>query len=79
MAAIMLGFWIPYTQQLIRRGDTKDPGPDQFLTFGQWDYEVWQLVGEGRDPRQPRYGHFQTEQRLHKLHLPVVSFDAALR
>jgi hypothetical protein len=28
---------------IIHRGDTKDPGPDQFLSFNQWGYEVWQL------------------------------------
>jgi pullulanase-type alpha-1,6-glucosidase len=40
---------------ILHRGDTKDPGPDQFLDFGQWGYEVWQLEGEGPDPEQPHY------------------------
>jgi len=40
---------------IIHRGDTKDPGPDQFLTFDQWGYEVWQLQGAGPDPTQPHY------------------------
>ena len=40
---------------IIHRGDTKDPGPDQFLSFDSWGYEVWQLEGEGPDPDQPHY------------------------
>jgi len=28
---------------IIHRGDTKDPDLDQFLSFNQWGYEVWQL------------------------------------
>ena len=40
---------------IIHRGDTKDPGPDQFLTFDQWGNEVWQLEGVGPDPTQPHY------------------------
>jgi pullulanase-type alpha-1,6-glucosidase len=40
---------------IIHRGDAKDPGPDQFLTFDPWGYEVWQLEGEGPDPDQPHY------------------------
>ena len=30
---------------IFHRGDTKDPGPDQFLVFDTWGYEVWQLQG----------------------------------
>jgi hypothetical protein len=40
---------------IIHRGDTKDPGPDQFLSFDPWGYEVWQLEGEGPDPDVPHY------------------------
>jgi glycosidase len=28
---------------IIHRGDAKDPGPDQFLVFDSWGYEVWQI------------------------------------
>ncbi|MDH3294116.1 MAG: alpha-amylase family glycosyl hydrolase [Acidimicrobiia bacterium] len=30
---------------IIHRGDTKDPGPDQFLVFDRWGHEVWQVEG----------------------------------
>ena len=36
---------------IVHRGDTKDPGPDQFLSFGTDGYEVWQL--QGADPQKP--------------------------
>jgi len=36
---------------ILHRGDAKDPGPDQFLSFEDSGYEVWQL--EGADPDQP--------------------------
>jgi hypothetical protein len=36
---------------ILHRGDTKDPGPDQFLVFGQYGHEVWQL--QGADPENP--------------------------
>ncbi|HEX6235566.1 MAG TPA: pullulanase-associated domain-containing protein, partial [Acidimicrobiales bacterium] len=36
---------------ILHRGDTKDPGPDQFLVFDRYGHEVWQL--EGADPEQP--------------------------
>ena len=45
----------PQLAYILHRGDTKDPGPDQFLTFDPWGYEVWQLEGEGPDPAQPHY------------------------
>jgi pullulanase-type alpha-1,6-glucosidase len=45
----------PQLAYIIHRGDTKDPGPDQFLSFDPWGYEVWQLEGEGPDPDQPHY------------------------
>jgi len=45
----------PQLAYIIHRGDTKDPGPDQFLTFDPWGYEVWQLEGEGPNPDQPHY------------------------
>jgi len=36
----------PQLAYIIHRGDQKDPGPDQFLSFDPWGYEVWQLSGE---------------------------------
>lgn len=36
---------------ILHRGDEKDPGPDQFLTFDKDGYEVWQL--ENADPETP--------------------------
>ena len=36
---------------ILHRGDTKDPGPDQFLAFAVDGHEVWQL--QGADPAAP--------------------------
>jgi hypothetical protein len=36
---------------IIHRGDTKDPGPDQFLVFASFGHEVWQV--QGADPENP--------------------------
>jgi glycosidase len=36
---------------ILHRGDTKDPGPDQFLVFANYGHEVWQL--QGADPEKP--------------------------
>ena len=36
---------------IFHQGDTKDPGPDQFLNFDTYGYEVWQL--QGADPENP--------------------------
>jgi len=36
---------------ILHRGDTKDPGPDQFLVFAADGHEVWQL--QGADPAAP--------------------------
>ena len=36
---------------IIHRGDTKDPGPDQFLVFATYGHEVWQV--QGADPENP--------------------------
>jgi glycosidase len=36
---------------ILHRGDTKDPGPDQFLVFDTYGHEVWQL--QGADPERP--------------------------
>ena len=41
----------PQLAHIIHRGDTKDPGPDMFLTFAEHGYEVWQL--ENADPESP--------------------------
>ncbi len=35
----------PELAYILHRGDTKDPGPDQFLEFAADGYEVWQLSG----------------------------------
>jgi pullulanase/glycogen debranching enzyme len=40
---------------IIHRGDNKDPGPDQFLVFDEFGYEVWQLEGVGPDADKPHY------------------------
>jgi pullulanase-type alpha-1,6-glucosidase len=46
----------PQLSYIIHRGDNKDPGPDQFLVFDQWGYEVWQLQGANPvDPETPHY------------------------
>jgi glycosidase len=36
---------------ILHRGDTKDPGPDQFLMFANHGHEIWQL--QGADPENP--------------------------
>lgn len=36
---------------ILHRGDTKDPGPDQFLVFNSFGHEVWQL--QSADPENP--------------------------
>jgi len=36
---------------ILHRGDTKDPGLDQFLVFDDYGHEVWQL--QGADPERP--------------------------
>jgi glycosidase len=36
---------------ILHRGDTKDPGPDQFLVFATYGHEVWQL--QAADPERP--------------------------
>ncbi|MGD9093300.1 MAG: pullulanase-associated domain-containing protein, partial [Anaerolineales bacterium] len=41
----------PLLAYIIHRGDNKDPGPDQFLVFDEWGYEVWQL--SGAEPEKP--------------------------
>ena len=35
----------------MHKGDEKDPGPDQFLEFGTWGFEVWQQ--QDADPENP--------------------------
>jgi pullulanase-type alpha-1,6-glucosidase len=41
---------------ILHRGDTKDPGTDQFLILDEWGYEVWQLEGDNpSDPDTPHY------------------------
>jgi pullulanase-type alpha-1,6-glucosidase len=56
----------PQLAYIIHRGDQKDPGPDQFLTFDPWGYEVWQLSGDNpSDPVEPHYV------------LPIVGTSAA--
>ncbi|MGB6847698.1 MAG: pullulanase-associated domain-containing protein, partial [Thermoanaerobaculia bacterium] len=41
----------PELAYILHRGDAKDPGPDQLLSFDPWGYEVWQL--SGADPEKP--------------------------
>jgi pullulanase-type alpha-1,6-glucosidase len=41
----------PELGYILHRGDTKDPGPDQFLNFAVSGYEVWQL--QGAEPEKP--------------------------
>ncbi|MCO5186535.1 MAG: pullulanase-type alpha-1,6-glucosidase [Anaerolineae bacterium] len=36
---------------ILHRGDEKDPGPDQFLNFDTWGFEVWQV--QAADPAMP--------------------------
>jgi hypothetical protein len=36
---------------ILHRGDTKDPGPDQFVVFDSFGHGVWQL--KGSDPEHP--------------------------
>ena len=36
---------------ILHRGDTKDPGPDQFLRVGELSHEVWQV--QDADPGDP--------------------------
>lgn len=36
---------------ILHQGDTKDPGPDQFLDFAKWGCEVWQV--QDADPEAP--------------------------
>ncbi|MCP3976215.1 MAG: pullulanase-type alpha-1,6-glucosidase, partial [bacterium] len=46
----------PQLAYILHRGDTKDPGPDQFLTLDKWGYEVWQVTGENpSDASEPHY------------------------
>ena len=56
----------PGLAHIVHRGDTKDPGPDQFLSFDPWGYEVWQL--EGPNPSKPDDPHYV---------LPVTGSGAA--
>ncbi|MCP3934841.1 MAG: pullulanase-type alpha-1,6-glucosidase, partial [Actinomycetia bacterium] len=46
----------PQLAYILHRGDNKDPGTDQFLTFDPWGYEVWQLTGE--HPSDPTQNHY---------------------
>ncbi len=46
----------PELAHIIHRGDEKDPGPDQFLVFDTWGYEVWQLQADvPGTPNEPQY------------------------
>ena len=78
----------PQLAYIIHRGDQKDPGPDQFLTFDPWGYEVWQLTGENpSDPAEPHYvlpivgtgaapGNLD-EQRAHWVSEDTIAWSAA--
>ena len=56
----------PGLAHIIHRGDLKDPGPDQFLSFDPWGYEVWQL--QGPNPSKPDEPHYV---------LPIIGSGAA--
>ena len=38
---------------IIHKGDEKDPGPDQFLTFADSGNEIWQVQGSGKQYTDP--------------------------
>ncbi|MEZ4732567.1 MAG: pullulanase-type alpha-1,6-glucosidase [Caldilineaceae bacterium] len=52
-----LWFKVPLTADaselayILHRGDTKDPGPDQFLNFAKYGHEIWQL--QEANPEKP--------------------------
>ena len=46
---------------ILHRGDTKDPGPDQFLVFDAYGHEVWQV--QGADPEHPYVAPPRRERR----------------
>ncbi|RIK37201.1 MAG: DUF3372 domain-containing protein, partial [Chloroflexi bacterium] len=75
---------------ILHRGDEKDPGPDQFLNFATYGYEVWQL--QGADPEKPYIlpilrgavgGGDLSKQRAHWLTQNTIAwnvdFDPSLR
>ncbi|MGB5552369.1 MAG: pullulanase-type alpha-1,6-glucosidase [Thermoanaerobaculia bacterium] len=41
----------PQLAYILHRGDEKDPGPDQYLDFAMYGYEIWQM--QGADPDDP--------------------------
>ena len=63
---VPVGDGAPQLAYIIHRGDQKDPGPDQFLSFDPWGYEVWQLTGE--NPSEPAEPHYV---------LPIIGSGAA--
>jgi pullulanase-type alpha-1,6-glucosidase len=78
----------PGLAYIIHRGDNKDPGPDQFLSFDPWGYEVWQL--EGEHPSDPEQAHYVLpilggggptvdigEQRAHWVSEDIIVWEAA--
>lgn len=67
---------------ILHRGDTKDPGPDQFLQFEKYGYEIWQL--ENADPEKPYLlpilqgvvgGGDLTKQQAHWLTADTIAWD----
>ncbi|MCB0123255.1 MAG: hypothetical protein KDE58_13460, partial [Caldilineaceae bacterium] len=69
---------------ILHRGDAKDPGPDQFLNFEKYAYEVWQL--ENADPETPYIipvptsgsaggGGDLTKQQAHWLTADTIAWD----
>jgi len=67
---------------ILHRGDTKDPGPDQFLQVGTYGYEVWQL--EQADPEKPYLlpilagavgGGDLSKQQAHWLTADTIAWD----
>ncbi|MFC5288114.1 pullulanase-type alpha-1,6-glucosidase [Actinokineospora guangxiensis] len=45
----------PGLSNIIHKGDTKDPGADQFLDVGSTGYEVWFVSGSARQDGQASY------------------------
>ena len=84
-------FQVPLTDSatelayILHRGDEKDPGPDQFLAFDQWGYEVWQLSGVDLETEEPYLlpilgepGHQGdlTKQQAHWVSENTIVWDA---
>jgi pullulanase-type alpha-1,6-glucosidase len=74
----------PEMGYILHRGDEKDPGPDQFLEFARWGYEVWQLQGANIEHPYilpvlfaggPNPGNI-SEQRAYWVQADTLAWDA---